>query len=1052
VSTSNRWAAWRRRFSFGHSSPGRFRRLAVEPLEDRRLLSSASAVQPQTLADLPAAAQQEIAAAIDQDQPSLVEQANLTASDGAANDHFGESVSISGNTVVVGAPSVSGAGAAYVFTESGTIVTQTAKLTASDGEAHNEFGDSVSISGSTVVVGAPFATAGGDSQNGAAYVFTEPGSGWANMTQTAELTSSKGRSGDAFGASVSISGTTVAVGAGGAKSDQGAAYVFTEPGSGWANMTQTAELTASDGAVGDYLGNSVSIDGNTLVVGDGSQGLGAAYVFAEPSSGWASMTQTAKLTASDGAAGDLFGWSVSTNGNTVVVGAQYAEVGSNRHQGAAYVFTELDPGWANATQTAKLTASDGVAGDDFGLSVAISSNTVVVGADKIRFLGATGPGAAYIVTEPSSGWVSVAQADELTPSGGAAFDYFGYSVSISGNTVVVGADEARVGANANQGEAYVFGPSNVTAVSTTAAADSGYAAGGTVPITVSFNEVVSVSGTPELALNDGGVASYTSGSGTATLTFNYVVAAGQGTPDLDYVSNGSLTLNGGSIEDSAGNAVMLTLPATGTDGLAANNIAVGLTVQTVATTAAANSRYTVGGTVPITVSFNEAVSVSGTPQLALNDGGVANYAGGSGTAALTFNYVVAFGQSTPDLDYASTGALTLNGGSIVDSVGNAAVLTLPVVGLDGLATQEITVVSLMATPGLYDPATSWWYLRNSNTTGVADIMAGYGPPGGNWIPLSGDWTGSGIDTLGLYNPATGFFYLHNSNTTGVGEIALFYGDPGQGWIPVVGDWTGQRSSAGYPIDTVGLYDPATCTWYLRNELTTGAADITIAYGPPGQGWLPLVGDWAGSGTTTVGLYNPATDNFYLRDSNTTGMAEVSFAFGDPTKNWTPVAGDWTGTGHDSIGMYDPSTGTWYLRNELSTGVADITFGYGAPGAGWLPVVGDWSGTAGAPASAANNSLNSSATVSAPPAQADWQPIVAAAVTNSSSLLATTQAIDVTGDQPQLPAVDPKAVDQPLGQAANPGDVETPATSLTLPTGVQRNATAGAADAVFAQLS
>ena len=174
--------------------------------------------------------------------------------------------------------------------------------------------------------------------------------------------------------------------------------MFTEPGSGWANMTQTAKLTASDGAADDDFGDSVSISGNTVVVGaadatvGANSGQGAAYVFTEPGSGWANMTQTAKLTASDGAAGDDFGFSVSISGNTVVVGAPNATVGGNAGQGAAYVFTEPGSGWANMTQTAKLTASDGAAGDDFGYSVSISGNTVVVGARRATATADTRPG------------------------------------------------------------------------------------------------------------------------------------------------------------------------------------------------------------------------------------------------------------------------------------------------------------------------------------------------------------------------------------------------------------------------------------------------------------------------------------------------------------------------------------------------------------------------------------------------------------------------------------------------------------------------------------
>jgi hypothetical protein len=257
-------------------------------------------------------------------------------------------------------------------------------------------------------------------------------------------------------------------------------------------------------------------------------------------------------------------------------------------------------------------------------------------------------------------------------------------------------------------------------------------------------------------------------------------------------------------------------------------------------------------------------------------------------------------------------------------------------------------------------------------------------------------------------------------------------------MPVVGDWTGQKSSAGFPIDTVGMYDPKTCTWFLRNELTTGIADITIGYGPPGAGWQPIVGDWDGNGTTTVGLYNPANGYFYLHNSNTTGVGEISFFYGDPTQNWIPVAGDWTGSGHNSIGMYDPATCTWYLRNELSTGVADITFGFGAAGAGWLPVVGDWGGAPGPQALAAGSALVT-ATASAPLSQADF--------------IDPTPAADVEfarlGSGTQVQAIDSQAVDQLAGL----GGLDTPATSTVsglLPTGVRRNVSPGEIDAIFAQ--
>ena len=258
-------------------------------------------------------------------------------------------------------------------------------------------------------------------------------------------------------------------------------------------------------------------------------------------------------------------------------------------------------------------------------------------------------------------------------------------------------------------------PPVVTAVSSAQAAGT-YAAGTTIPITVTFGEPVTVTGTPQLTLNDGGTANYVSGSGTATLTFNYVVAAGQDTQDLDYASTSALALSGGTIKDAAGNAGTLTLPATGTDGLAAQNIVIDTTprsVTAVATTQASGA-YGIGTTIPITVTFGEAVTVTGTPQLALNDGGVATYASGSGTDTLTFNYTTASGDDTNDLDYASTTALSLNGGGILDPAGNAAILTLPATGTDGLATQNIVIET---TPPAITAAASL-QLSGAYTTGT----------------------------------------------------------------------------------------------------------------------------------------------------------------------------------------------------------------------------------------------------------------------------------------------------------------------------------------------
>ncbi len=188
---------------------------------------------------------------------------------------------------------------------------------------------------------------------------------------------------------------------------------------------------------------------------------------------------------------------------------------------------------------------------------------------------------------------------------------------------------------------------------------------------------------------------------------------------------------------------------------------------------------------------------------------------------------------------------------------------------------------------------------------------------------------TGTDTLGVYDPASRTFYLRNSNTIGNADFTIQYGP--NNVIPIVGDWNGDG------IDTIGVYDPATRTFYLRNSNSPGNADIQIQYGPPGS--VPIVGDWNGDGTDTIGVYETATRTFYLRNSNTIGNADIQLQYGPP--NSVPVAGDWDADGTTTIGVYETSTRTFYLRNSNTIGNADIQIQYGPPGS--VPVVGDFDG-------------------------------------------------------------------------------------------------------------
>ncbi len=395
--------------------------------------------------------------------PIITQQRKLTAADGAAEDLFGRAVALSGDTAVIGAPrdNVTGddQGSAYVFTRSGAVWTLQQKLTADDGAADDDFGRSVALSIDTVVVGADSDTIGANAGQGSAYVFTRGGAVW---TQQQKLTANDGAAGDHFGVSVAISGDTVVVGANLAdifpNVDQGAAYVFTRSGAVW---TPQQKLTANDGAANDFFGVSVTLSGDTVVVGayfddsGANTDQGSAYVFTRGfTSSGAVWTLQQKLTAADGAARDQFGCSVAISGDTVVVGAYLDDIGYT-NQGSAYVFTRgLTPSGAVWTQQQRLTANDGAADDQFGVSVALSGDTLVVGAWFDDIGAFANQGSAYVFSRADS--MVWRQQRKLTADDGAAFDQFGFSVALSGDTVVVGAVGDDTGANSNQGSAYAF--------------------------------------------------------------------------------------------------------------------------------------------------------------------------------------------------------------------------------------------------------------------------------------------------------------------------------------------------------------------------------------------------------------------------------------------------------------------------------------------------------------------------------------------------------------------------------------------------------------------
>lgn len=488
----------------------------------------------------------------------IVQQAYLKASNTETFDFFGTSVAISGDTMVVGAPnedsnargvngtqsnnSASDSGAAYIFVRNGNAWVQQAYLKASNTEPINPprfnvfrwdfFGSSVAISGDTVVVGAPAEGSSATGVNadqsdnsangaGAVYVFVREGTNWTQQaylkaSNTGGLLPGQNFGGDRFGTSVSVSDGTIVVGAPAEDSkatgvngdqsdnsatDSGAAYVFARKGTNW---TQEAYLKASNTEKDDSFGLSVSVSGDAIVVGtwnedsdatgvNGNQNnnsaanSGAAYVFAREGTNW---TQQAYLKASNTGTEDNFGYSVVVSGDVIVVGAPYESsnaTGVNGNQtnnsayasGATYVFVREGTDWV---QQAYLKASNTQAEEYFGGSVSISGDSIVVGApyESSNATGVNGnqnnnsafaSGATYVFVREGTIWTQQAYLKASNTGGPSSGrpngDNFGYSVAVSGGTVVVGAweeDSDATGVNGNQknnsagesGAVYVF--------------------------------------------------------------------------------------------------------------------------------------------------------------------------------------------------------------------------------------------------------------------------------------------------------------------------------------------------------------------------------------------------------------------------------------------------------------------------------------------------------------------------------------------------------------------------------------------------------------------
>ncbi|HEY2354729.1 MAG TPA: hypothetical protein VGH79_07530 [Gaiellaceae bacterium] len=805
----------------------------------------------------------------------FLQNAELLASDGSAGDNLGASVAVSGNTIVAGTPyhTVGGntnQGAVYVFTEpSGgwSTATQTAELTASDGTANDNLGWSVAVSGDTIVAGA-IQYDGGQPGQGAVYVFTEPAGGWTNATQTAELTAIDGAANDNLGWSVGVNGPTIIAGAPShANVTQGAVYVYTKPAGGWTNATQSAELRASDGTAADQLGTSVALSADTIVAGcpqrsiGGNPDQGAVYVFTKPSDGWGDATQTARLTASDGAAYDALGWTVSVSGDTVAAGAPLRSVGDNGAQGTVYVYTKPAGGWVDATQTAELTASDGAAADQLGWSVMVSDDTITAGAPQRTVAGHAAQGAVYEYTRPIGGWADATQTSELTASDGKAGDQLGASVAVNGSTIAAGSPRRTN----NRGALYVF--SSGLSISTTqqpasatvgsAIADQATVAGGDSPTgTVTFRLFDNPTAT--------GTALFTS---TNTMVNGVATSAGYTT-----IATGTYywvaTYNGDANNSSI------------SSGAADEPVAVKAQPSVSATPQPASAG--VGSSVAAKATVTGGSSPTGTVLFRLY-----NNATATGAPLFSDTEPLSSGSAT-SAAYATTATgtyywvATYNGDAINFSASSAS------------GSAPVTVTK--ATPAIattQQPATAG---VGSSIADKATVSSGYNP--------------TGTVTFTLYN---------NSTATG---SPLFTDTESLS--------SGSATSAGYATTATGTYYwTATYNGDTNNKTaSTGTADepVTVTNATPSvsttqQPATAVVGSAIADQATVVGGYSPTgTVTFRLYDNST--------ANGSPlfTDTKTLSSGGATSAGYTTVAV-----GTYYWvatyngdanNNVASSGTAD----------------------------------------------------------------------------------------------------------------------------------
>jgi Tol biopolymer transport system component len=787
----------------------------------------------------------------------------ISAGDGLARDFFGTSVAISGDTAIVGADGVDVppnflVGAAYVFVRIGGAWIEEQKLMAPDGADGDDFGWSVAISGGTAIVGARNDDVGTGFDQGSAYVFVRNGTIW---TLQQKLTAADAANADSFGYSVAITGETAMVGAIsdriGTNNGQGSAYVFVRSGTMW---SQQQQLTASDGAAQDHFGTSVAISGETAIVGaighNASQG--SAYVFVRNGTMWIQQQQ---LTAADGAGLDAFGNSVGISGETAIVGSPQHNVGANADQGSAYIFVRNGTVW---TQQQRLTAMDGLQNDFLGWSVAISGETVIVGANQADVTAAN-QGAAYTFVRNGTTWT---QLQKITAPDAAANDNFARAVGMSGETAIVGALYHMVGTNFQQGAAYIFAtvlppPPTPTPSPTPAVTPLPNTPAGsnitleTLDASVTFSTVTQAGNTTFSEIDPLSAGTPPAGYDICRTCLAYdIITTAAYTPPVTVCLG---------VPRAVSQPVFLTMSLLhGEGGILVDRTTGHITDD--------GGNRTVCGSVSSLSPFVLAMPSTAVPRSR------ADFDGDGRTDVSVFRP----SEGNWYIDRSTGGFTTSNWGISTDKL---------VPGdYDGDGKADLAIFRADADPAHFD-----YYILNSASGTIWGLS--WGLPGD--IPVVGDYDGDGRSDVTVYRPSNNTWYIHRSTA---GFIAATFGTAGD--IPVVINPDDDNTS------NIAVFRPNSNTWYIATTLIDPSHNFTATpWGEAGDILVPA--DYDGDNKEDVAIFRPSEGTWYVRQSSNGTLLAIQWgANGD-----VPVPGDYDGDGKDDLAVF--RGGNWYIYGTIS---------------------------------------------------------------------------------------------------------------------------------------